>query len=105
MAIHTVIHELAPWSAVDRTPERAVIWLRRGISRDGAASGSRATPSPISSDPSAATHQQRPIKQRRVTLDPETVLVLSDHRERCRAKASAPGMSLTGTDATARTAE
>ncbi len=59
--------------------ERAVLWLRRSISHsaDGWIEGD------------LKTHQQR-----RVALDPETVSVLAEHRDRCRARAAALGLSL-----------
>jgi integrase len=68
------------WSDVDLDPEHGVLWLRRGISRDGSDRW-------VEGD--TKTHQQR-----RVTLDPETVAVLTEHRERCRARAKALGLPL-----------
>jgi integrase len=67
------------WSRVDLTPGRAVMWLRRAINKgaDGWAEGD------------LKTHQQR-----RVALDPETVEVLSEHRDRCRARAQELGIQL-----------
>lgn len=67
------------WSRLDLTPDRAVIWLRRAISRgaNGWVEGD------------LKTHQQR-----RVALDPETVQVLGEHLARCRARAEALGLEL-----------
>ncbi|HEX2262697.1 MAG TPA: tyrosine-type recombinase/integrase [Pseudonocardiaceae bacterium] len=67
------------WSRIDLTPDRAVMWLRRAISKgaDGWAEGD------------LKTHQQR-----RVALDPETVEVLSEHQARCRGRAEALGVEL-----------
>ncbi|MGQ0776442.1 MAG: tyrosine-type recombinase/integrase [Pseudonocardiales bacterium] len=71
------------WSRIDLTPGRAVMWLRRAISRgeDGWVEGD------------LKTHQQR-----RVALDPETVEVLTEHRDRCHAHAEALGLEFS-TDA------
>jgi integrase len=71
------------WSRIDLTPGRAVMWLRRAINKgvDGWTEGD------------LKTHQQR-----RVALDPETVEVLSEHLDRCRARAAELGIKLT-TDA------
>ena len=67
------------WSRLDLTPGRAVMWLRRAISKgvDGWAEGD------------LKTHQQR-----RVALDPETVEVLGEHLARCRARAEELGIEL-----------
>lgn len=67
------------WSRLDLTPGRAVMWLRRAISKgvDGWAEGD------------LKTHQQR-----RVALDPETVEVLGEHLARCRARAEELGIVL-----------
>jgi integrase len=60
------------WSRLDLSPDRAVMWLRRAISKGvgGWVEGD------------LKTHQQR-----RIALDPETVQVLSEHQIRCRARA------------------
>ncbi len=67
------------WSRLDLTTARAVMWLRCAISKgmDGWAEGD------------LKTHQQR-----RVALDPETVEVLIEHQDRCRARAEALGIEL-----------
>lgn len=67
------------WSRIDLTPRRAVMWLRRAINKgvDGWVEGD------------LKTHQQR-----RVALDEETVEVLTEHRERCRARAEELGVEL-----------
>ncbi|MGH3816637.1 MAG: tyrosine-type recombinase/integrase, partial [Pseudonocardiaceae bacterium] len=67
------------WSRLDLTPDRAVMWLRRAISKgvDGWVEGD------------LKTHQQR-----RIALDPETVQVLGEHLARCRARAEALGIEL-----------
>lgn len=59
------------WSRLDLTPGRAVMWLRRALNKgaDGWAEGD------------LKTHQQR-----RIALDSETVVVLSEHQARCRAR-------------------
>lgn len=67
------------WSLVNLDPERAVLWLRRAISHTEGGW--------IECD--LKTHQQR-----RVALDPETVTVLVEHRDRCQARAEAIGLSL-----------
>lgn len=67
------------WSHVELDPERAVLWLRRAISHS--AEGW------IEED--LKTHQQR-----RVALDLETAAVLTEHRDRCRARAAALDLSL-----------
>ncbi|HSL09033.1 MAG TPA: tyrosine-type recombinase/integrase [Pseudonocardiaceae bacterium] len=67
------------WSHVDLNPGRAVLWLRRAISHS--ADGW------IELD--LKTHQQR-----RVALDPETVIVLTEHRDRCQARAETLELSL-----------
>ena len=56
------------WSRLDLSPDRAVMWLRRAISKGvgGWVEGD------------LKTHQQR-----RIALDPETVQVLSEHQIRC----------------------
>jgi integrase/DNA-binding transcriptional regulator YhcF (GntR family) len=67
------------WSRIDLAPGRAVMWLRRAINKgvDGWAEGD------------LKTHQQR-----RVALDPETVEVLTEHQDRCRARAEELGVEL-----------
>lgn len=67
------------WSRLDLTPGRAVMWLRRAISRgpNGWVEGD------------LKTHQQR-----RIALDPETVEALGEHLARCRARAGALGLRL-----------
>jgi integrase/DNA-binding transcriptional regulator YhcF (GntR family) len=67
------------WSRLDLTPGRAVMWLRRAISRgvNGWVEGD------------LKTHQQR-----RVALDPETVEVLGEHLARCRARTETLGLEL-----------
>jgi integrase len=67
------------WSRIDLSPDRAVMWLRRAISKDvgGWAEGDLKT-----------------YQQRRVALDLETVKVLSEHHARCRARAEALGIEL-----------
>ncbi|HEY2765663.1 MAG TPA: tyrosine-type recombinase/integrase [Pseudonocardiaceae bacterium] len=67
------------WSLVDLDPERAVLWLRRAISHTESGW--------IEAD--LKTHQQR-----RVALDPETVAVLVEHRERCQERAEALSLHL-----------
>ncbi|MGH3821706.1 MAG: site-specific integrase [Pseudonocardiaceae bacterium] len=67
------------WSHVELDPEKAVLWLRRAISHT--------TEGWIESD--LKTHQQR-----RVALDPETLAVLTEHRERCQARAATLGLDL-----------
>jgi integrase len=67
------------WSHVELDPERAVLWLRRAISHS--AEGW------IEGD--LKTHQQR-----RVALDPETAAMLTEHRDRCQARAAALDLSL-----------
>lgn len=67
------------WSRIDLTPGRAVMWLRRAINK-GVAGWAESD---------LKTHQQR-----RVALDPETVQVLTEHRDRCRARAEALGLEL-----------
>lgn len=68
------------WFDLDLDPERAMAWVRRAISQDEDGNW-------IESD--TKTHQQR-----RVALDAETVLVLTEHRDRCRAKAADLGTDL-----------
>lgn len=67
------------WWQVELDPERAVLWLRRAISHtaDGWIEGD------------LKTHQQR-----RIALDPETAIVLAEHRDRCRVRAEALGLTL-----------
>jgi integrase len=67
------------WSRIDLTPGRAMMWLRRAISRGEGGW--------VESD--LKTHQQR-----RIALDVETVEVLGEHRDRCRARAEALGLDL-----------
>jgi integrase len=65
------------WSNVDLPT--SVLTLRRAISQDGT----------VSEEKDTKTHQQR-----RVTLDPETVAVLTEHWDRCRGRAAALGLEL-----------
>jgi integrase len=67
------------WSSLDLTPDRAVMWLRRAISKGvgGWAEGD------------LKTHQQR-----RIALDAETVQILGEHQGRCRARAKELGIEL-----------
>jgi integrase len=58
----------------------AVLWIRRGISRNGEG---------VWTEMDTKTHQQR-----RVTLDPETVSVLEEHRTRVVNRLQAAGMDL-----------
>ncbi|HKR48028.1 MAG TPA: tyrosine-type recombinase/integrase [Pseudonocardiaceae bacterium] len=71
------------WSHVELDSGREVLWLRRAISHsaEGWVEGD------------LKTHQQR-----RVALDPETVAVLTEHRDRCLARTAALDLSL-GRDA------
>jgi integrase len=71
------------WSHVELTPGREVLWLRRAISHSEAGW----------TEGELKTHQQR-----RVALDPETVAVLAEHRERWVARLEALGETL-GEDA------
>ncbi len=66
------------WQHVDLA--NGVLTLRRSIAQDGNATEEKDT----------KTHQRR-----HVTLDPESVAVLTEHWERCRARASALGVGLT----------
>lgn len=68
------------WFDVDLDPARAMAWVRRAITQDEDGKW-------IESD--TKTHQQR-----RIALDAETVLVLVEHRDRCRARAVAVGTDL-----------
>jgi integrase/DNA-binding transcriptional regulator YhcF (GntR family) len=68
------------WFDLDLEPERAMAWVRRVISQDEHGRW-------IEGD--TKTHQQR-----RIALDAETVLVLSEHRDRCRTRAAALGVDL-----------
>ncbi len=65
------------WSHVELTPDREVLWLYRAISHseDGWIEGD------------LKTHQQR-----RVALDPETVSVLTEHRDRVAGRIAALGL-------------
>lgn len=65
------------WSHVDLPT--GVLTYRRAIAQDGRYREEKDT----------KNHQQR-----RVTLDPETVAVLTEHWERCRERATAVGMTL-----------
>lgn len=67
------------WSHVDLTPGREVLWLRRAISHSEAGW----------IEGELKTHQQR-----RLALDPETVAVLSEHRQRWVARLEALGDTL-----------
>jgi hypothetical protein len=58
----------------------AVLWIRRGISRNGEG---------VWTEMDTKTHQQR-----RVTLDPETVSVLDEHRTRVADRLRAAGVEL-----------
>jgi integrase len=58
----------------------AVLWIRRGISRNGEG---------VWAEMDTKTHQQR-----RVTLDPETVSVLREHRARVANRLHAAGLDL-----------
>jgi integrase len=66
------------WSHVDLPS--GVLTYRRAIAQDGRHREEKDT----------KTHQQR-----RVTLDPETVAVLTEHRARCQERAASAGMTLT----------
>jgi len=66
------------WSHVDLPA--AVLTYRRAIAQDGRYREEKDT----------KTHQQR-----RVTLDPETVAVLTEHWARCQERAASVGMTLT----------
>lgn len=65
------------WLHVDLP--NGTVAIRRGIGQDGAHRWEKDT----------KTHQQR-----RVTIDPETVAVLTEHWDRSRARAEAPGITL-----------
>jgi integrase len=65
------------WEDVDL--DTGVLTLRRSISQDGTRFEEKDT----------KTHQQR-----RLALDPDTVAVLDEHRERCRSRATALGIEL-----------
>jgi site-specific recombinase XerD/DNA-binding transcriptional regulator YhcF (GntR family) len=65
------------WSHVDLA--NGTVTFRRGIAQDGTVLWEKDT----------KTHQQR-----RVTIDPETVAVLTEHWERCRSRAAALGLTL-----------
>lgn len=65
------------WSDVDLAA--GTITIRRAVGQDGADKWEKDT----------KTHQQR-----RVTIDPETVTVLTEHWDRCRARAAALGLTL-----------
>jgi integrase len=67
------------WSLVDLTEGRETVWLRRAIRKEGG----RLVEAELK------THQQR-----RIALDAETVAVLREHHERCRARATALGFEL-----------
>ena len=68
------------WSLVDLVKGRETLWLRRAIRKEG---GRLA-------EAELKTHQQR-----RIALDAETVVVLREHHERCRARVAALGFELT----------
>lgn len=68
------------WSDLDLDSDAPTAWIRRAISKDENHRW-------IESD--TKTHQQR-----RVALDTETALVLLDHRDRCRNRATALGIEL-----------
>src|SRR5882757_7597632 len=65
------------WSHVDLA--NGTVTFRRGIAQDGTVLWEKDT----------KTHQQR-----RVTIDPETVAVLTEHWDRCRSRAAALGLTL-----------
>jgi len=67
------------WTHVDLSPGREVLWLYRALSHGEAGW----------IEGELKTHQQR-----RVALDPATVAVLAEHRERCAARCSALGAQL-----------
>jgi len=67
------------WSQVDLAT--GVVTLSRAVAQDGVHREEKDT----------KTHQQR-----RVALDPETVAALTEHRERCSARAAAGGRPLAG---------
>ena len=68
------------WSSVDLDEGRETIWLRRAIRRD---------PDRRWVEGDLKTHQQR-----RIALDAETVEVLREHIERCRARATRSAFEL-----------
>lgn len=68
------------WDDLDLDPQRAVAWIRRAISEDQ--SGRWA-------EGDTKTHQQR-----RIALDRETLVLLTEHRDRARARATALGFDL-----------
>lgn len=65
------------WSHVDL--DAGTLMLRRAIAQNGR----------IRRDRDTKTHQQR-----RIVLDPETVAILRDHRERCEERARTLGIEL-----------
>lgn len=65
------------WSHVDLAS--GALTIRRAIAQDGT----------FREDKDTKTHQQR-----RLVLDPETVAVLGEHRERCQERANALGLDL-----------
>jgi hypothetical protein len=67
------------WADLDLSKGRESVWLRRAIRKENGKVV----------EAELKTHQQR-----RVALDPETVLVLSDHLVRWTARAKALGQSL-----------
>jgi integrase len=69
------------WHDLNLDPEHALAWVRRAISLD-------LDQRYVVSD--TKTHQQR-----RIALDPETAIVLSEHRDRCLARAAALDIELT----------
>ncbi|MBN9113185.1 MAG: tyrosine-type recombinase/integrase [Pseudonocardia sp.] len=67
------------WSSVDLEAGRETLWLRRAIRKEDG----------MLVEAELKTHQQR-----RVALDPESVAVLREHRQRCADRASALGIDL-----------
>lgn len=68
------------WSDLDLSEDRAMVWIRRGITKDENDKWCEAP---------TKTHQQR-----RVALDPETTMVLSEHRQRRQMRAAELGIEL-----------
>ncbi|ODU04289.1 MAG: integrase [Pseudonocardia sp. SCN 72-86] len=67
------------WSSVDLEAGRETLWLRRAIRKEDG----------VLVEAELKTHQQR-----RVALDPESVAVLREHRQRCTDRASVLGIDL-----------
>jgi integrase len=69
------------WSDLTLDPEQGLAWIRRAVSLD--------------LDEHWVVADTKTHQQRRVALDVETVVVLTEHRDRCHARAAALGVELT----------